>query len=138
MTVKGPAPSPCESCPYRRDVPSGVWSVTEYQKLRKYDEPTHAQPAGMFQCHQTGRGDDRSRLCAGWVACHGTELLSLRLGVVTGEVEAAVMDYTTSVPIFESGAEAARHGMRDINRPGKKARDLVAKIANTREDVNWK
>lgn len=24
---------PCETCPYRRDVPSGVWSADEYRKL---------------------------------------------------------------------------------------------------------
>ena len=25
---------PCSSCPYRKDVPSGVWAHHEYEKLR--------------------------------------------------------------------------------------------------------
>lgn len=62
--IRGPAPSPCSSCPYRRDVPSGLWGANEYAKLRDYDNPTWAQPPGIFQCHQTGADDDKARLCA--------------------------------------------------------------------------
>ncbi|MFD7961193.1 DUF6283 family protein [Streptomyces zaomyceticus] len=40
-----PAPRPCASCPYRRDVPSGVWSRGDYVKLPLYDGPTWTQPA---------------------------------------------------------------------------------------------
>lgn len=28
-----PSPRLCESCPYRRDVPSGIWDRSEYAKL---------------------------------------------------------------------------------------------------------
>lgn len=131
----GPAPNPCESCPYRRDVPSGVWSAQEYDKLRRYDAETYDQPGGLFQCHQHGQDDQRARLCAGWVACHGVELLALRLAIARRRVDPAVMDYTTRVPVFGSGSEAAAHGMRDIARPGAAARALIDKIATTRPDV---
>ena len=30
-------PKPCASCPYRCDVPSGVWHPDEYAKLEVYD-----------------------------------------------------------------------------------------------------
>ena len=135
MTLSVPAPNPCQSCPYRRDVPSGVWSQEEYEKLVRYDEPTYAQPQGMFQCHQNGREDDRARLCAGWVATHGDQSLALRLAVVRGQVDPAVMDYTTDVPLFGSGVEAAEHGMAEIDCPGPQARVLIDKITQVRPDV---
>ena len=47
--VRPPAKSPCGSCPYRQDVPSGVWAASEYEKLPAYDAPeTFMQPPGLF------------------------------------------------------------------------------------------
>jgi hypothetical protein len=136
--INGPAPKPCESCPYRKDVPSGVWSASEYRKLPLYDAMTSSQPRGLFQCHQNGNGDDRARLCAGWVGCHGGELLALRIGVATGGLDPKVFNYTTSVPLFASGFAAAAHGMRDIETPGDAACALVEKIAGSRPDVRFR
>jgi len=135
--IKGPAPRPCESCPYRKDVPSGVWSADEYAKLRDYDGQTWKQPPGLFQCHQSGPQDRAARLCAGWVGCHGQELLALRIGVAAGTLDASVMEYATDVELFASGAEAAEHGERDIECPGEAALDLVEKIAASRADVGF-
>lgn len=50
--IKAPAKNPCGSCPYRRDVPSGIWSEEEYDKLPQYDLPTGDQPPNVFLCHQ--------------------------------------------------------------------------------------
>lgn len=133
--IKGPPPRPCESCPYRQDVPSGVWSAEEYDKLEEYDQPTHAQPMNLFQCHQNGADDAQARLCAGWVATHGERLLSLRIAVSMNRVPADVMDYETDVPCFESGTAAADHGRRDIDFPSDEAREMVAKICGRRDDV---
>jgi hypothetical protein len=115
------AKRPCGSCPYRRDVPSGVWAESEYDKLPDYDAPTWSQPLGLFMCHQRD-----GCLCAGWLACHGRELLAVRLARDT--VDPAVHGYTTDVPVFASGAEAAAHGKRGIDRPDPKAKKLVAKL----------
>src|SRR5262245_17774253 len=125
--INGPAPKPCESCPYRCDVPSGVWSANEYEKLPHYDGPTHLQPMAVFQCHQHDRDSDKARLCAGWVACHGSELLALKIGVATGQLDPEVLAYTTDVEVFGSGEEACDHGLLDIDDPGPEARALVAK-----------
>jgi len=135
--IKGPAPRPCESCPYRRDVPSGVWSAAEYAKLREYDNEIYDQPMGIFQCHQADRDDPGARLCAGWVGVHGQELLALRVGVATGQLDASVMEYSTPVELFASGTEAAEHGEADIEEPGEAAMDMVAKIAANRADVGY-
>jgi hypothetical protein len=121
-TLKAP-PTPCGSCPYRRDVPSGIWEQHEYDKLPAYDgeilEQAMVGAFGIFLCHQRD-----GCLCGGWLACHGPHnLLALRLD---RDVDEAVFDYETDVPVFSSGAEAWRHGMRDIVKPGPKAVRMMA------------
>lgn len=140
MSTQPPAPRPCASCPYRQDAPSGVWAASEYAKLPAYDEPTYAQPARLFLCHQHDRGDDRARVCAGWAGCHdGDHLLALRVAVASGEitVEAAdaIRDYVSPVPLFASGAEAAAHGVREIRSPGPDACTTIGKISRHRSDI---
>ena len=115
---------PCGSCPYRRDVPSGVWEMSEYDKLPAYDAPTWAQPPALFMCHQKD-----GNVCAGWVACHGMELLALR---IPRNVDPAIYSYKTSVPVFASGSEARAHGIRDIKRPRETARKMIAGLVRKR------
>lgn len=127
--VRGPAPRPCESCPYRRDVPSGVWAAAEYEKLPAYDRETPYQPQGVFLCHQHD-----GRVCAGWAGCHdGYQLLALRLaaaaGAMTDEDIAATIDYISPVPLFSSGAAAAAHGAAEIAAPSVDARRVMAKVS---------
>lgn len=126
--VEPPAPRPCESCPYRQDVPSGVWAREEYDKLPAYDHDTAFQPVGAFECHY-----QVNRLCAGWVACHDMEAsLSMRFLVLNGGISVdgyeSCLDYETDVPVFSSGAEARAHGVKDIQRPGLSARKVQEKI----------
>lgn len=123
-----PAKAPCISCPYRRDVPSGVWSASEYEKLPAYDLDTPDQPYQTFFCHQ-----DDGRVCAGWVGCHDAyELFALRIAPLVGTMSVedrdACYDYVSPVPLFESGAEAAEHGMAEINQPSERAMRIVDKI----------
>lgn len=123
-----PRAQPCKSCPFRRDVPSGIWAASEYDKLPAYDRDTAYQPAAPFMCHQAD-----GHLCSGWVAHNDPyELLALRLGVAHGTVDASALGYTTDVPLFASGAEAAEHGRRDIDDPGEEARDMVAHLMTVR------
>jgi hypothetical protein len=121
MTIKRPLkapPVPCGSCPYRKDVPSGIWAKIEYEKLVRYDGETWEQDPHIFMCHQRD-----GCLCGGWLACHDPrELLALRIGTI----DPSVFSYTTDVAVFESGAAARAHGIRDIKRPEAKARKMVA------------
>lgn len=111
--------APCKLCPYRRDVPSGVWAEEEYEKLAKYDgeiiEQFKKGATGLFLCHQ-----HNNALCSGWLGCHGpAELLAMRLHHERVQPEA--YDDETDVPLFSSGAEAAAHGMREIEEPSRAA-----------------
>lgn len=135
-----PAPSPCTSCPYRTDVPSGIWDASEYEKLPLYDAETMYQPPAVFQCHQTKRDGRLCRICAGWAGCHDrNELLALRIAVSSGaispETHQATIEYRSPVPLFASGAEAAAHGMRDIENPSEAAARAVSKILRVRTDI---
>lgn len=121
------ARSPCSSCPYRRDVPSGVWGENEYDKLPHYDGETWEQDMSLFMCHQRD-----GRLCAGWLACHGPgDLLALRFWA--DDVDPAVWRYRSDVPVFGSGAEAREHGIRDIENPGPEAQDLIDRLTKKLE-----
>lgn len=127
-----PRPRPCASCPYRRDVPSGVWESNEYDKLYAYDADTSEQPPAIFMCHQPNEGG--ATVCAGWLGhTDPADLLAVRLGVAMGALDPAALDYTTDVDLFDSGAEAAAHGLADIDRPSDAARRVVAKIQRRRQ-----
>jgi hypothetical protein len=132
VSERGPAKSPCPTCPYRKDVPSGVWHESEYGKLPEYDGPTFEQPVGAFFCHQ-----QNGRLCAGWCGTHDMgESLGLRFAASTGvlsteDVEAA-LDYVSPVPLFASGEAAAMHGIAQLDNPSPEARAFMQKIERRR------
>lgn len=118
--------APCKSCPYRKDVPSGVWETSEYVKLPAYDgeviEQLQAGATALFLCHQKD-----GCLCAGWLACHGAEnLLAMRLhgGAVTDEA----WSYETAVPVWGSGREACDHGVRGVAAPDDRARRVIGRL----------
>lgn len=111
------AASPFGSCPYRRDVPAGVWDTTEYDKLARYDGETWQQSPALFLCHQRD-----GHLCAGWIACHGVRhLLALRLS----PVDPSVYSYRSPTPVFASGADARDHGLSGIASPDVRARKVI-------------
>lgn len=125
-----PPPKPCGSCPYRRDVPSGIWAPEEYDKLPRYDgeivEQVQNAAFGIFMCHQRD-----GSMCGGWLACHGAiNLLAMRM--TKEPIDPKAWQYRTSVPIFSSGAEARAHGIRDIAQPGEKAGKMIDGIIRKR------
>ena len=82
----------------------------------------------MFMCHQGER-----HACSGWLGhSDPSRLLAVRIGVISGEMDPACLDYTTDVELFPSGAAAAEHGRRDILAPTVEASDVIEKIVRTR------
>lgn len=129
---EAPRKRPCASCPYRRDVASGVWAQEEYVKLPEWDKPTGEQPPAIFECHQQD-----GHICAGWAGTHDmSRCLGLRIALsydfMTEEDFNTTLEYQTDVPLFGSGAEAAAHGMADIENPSPKAKETVGKIVKKR------
>jgi len=123
-----PRPRPCASCPYRRDVPSGVWAAEEYDKLPGFDGPTGEQTPVVFFCHQ----QDGS-VCSGWLGhADPYHLLGVRIGISMGLIDPACADYATDVPLFASGQEAAEHGVAAIEAPSAKAEQTIRKILTRR------
>jgi hypothetical protein len=119
-----PRAKPCGSCPYRCDVPSGVWSPEEYAKLPRYDGDTGQQADRVFLCHT---GDNTA--CAGWLGhADAGNLLAVRLGIAMGKLDPACATYKTKVPLFASGREAAEHGLREVDSPDSDAVDLIRKL----------
>lgn len=113
--------APCPSCPYRQDVPSGVWHRSEYAKLPAYDASTGEQPLALFMCHSSPES-----VCNGWAVCHSSrgrdkELLALRLYGIEDVPEA-------KVPLFQSGQEASDHGLKEVLRPGQKAEQTIERL----------
>ncbi|MEU9413712.1 DUF6283 family protein [Streptomyces sp. NPDC048281] len=139
LQMRPPAPRPCESCPYRRDAPSGVWAHEEYEKLRRYDAAISEQPQKLFQCHQADAGSTAGRICAGWAGCHSGHLLGLRVALLEGRIDQAAFEaaatYTSPIELFASGGEAADHGQAGIDRPGPEADRIIGKITRTRGDL---
>jgi hypothetical protein len=136
LTVK---PVPCATCPYRKGVPSGIWSEEDYEKLRAYDGSMTEQyvhgATGVFQCHQSD-----GRLCGGWVGCHDMfDTFAARIHA--GKLDDSVWIYVSPVPLYGSGAEAADHGELDIEHPSREAMDAISKIVRVRDargnPVNW-
>lgn len=107
----------CSACPYRRDVPSGVWHESEYEKLRPYDNDTAYQPQAPFFCHAT-----QEFLCHGWAVVGGYDLLALRILELSALEPIDIPP--TRVPLFSTHAEAADHGLAEVKRPSRKARSV--------------
>lgn len=123
-----PSGAPCGTCPYRRDVPQGIWDASEYEKLPRYDGETMEQilagATALFFCHQND-----GHLCAGWVGCHDTNhLAALRFN----PVDESVFDYVSPVPLFSSGAEACEHGLGGVDDPGPDAQAAIRKLVARR------
>ena len=134
MTKLPTQANPCSACPYRKDAPSGLWAPTEYAKLPEYDNPTHAQPLGVFMCHD---GDRSTDLCRGWLdAIDKENNLALRFACGMGSLSPEIIDLPkSSTPCFNSGQEACDHGMRDIDCISDKAARKQEQLLNRHPDL---
>jgi hypothetical protein len=102
-----------------------VWDESEYIKLPQYDGDMGEQSPAVFGCHQ----NDGS-VCSGWLGHRNpNDLLAVRLGLVRGTLDVSCLEYETDVPLFASGAEAAAHGMKEVEAPGPAAKATIRKVS---------
>ena len=119
-------PKPCSTCPYRKDVPPGIWAEEEYQKLRGYDDGAQPLALATFLCHQSTI-TDRETVCRGWLSVH-CESVAVRLAEARGEVPPGAKYDPVPVPLYATGNEAADAGLRGVKRPSRKARREIDKL----------
>lgn len=118
-------PNPCPTCPYRRDVPSGVWAEQEYVRLKEFDDQ---RKISAFLCHNGGSDPKTNRtLCRGWVEVHNQNW-GVRLALCQVEWNDA-NSKPTKVPLYKSGAQAMKAGLRKLNQPSREARAICDKLA---------
>lgn len=131
MPTPAPIPchaNPCSSCPYRKDTPPGVWAREEYEKLPQYD--AEFSMPGIFLRHYSTASASLS-VCRGWLEVHCNNI-GVRMAQVTGKI--VVEDRTpTKFPLYDTGAEACRAGLRGICRPSKKALAMISKLLVRKE-----
>lgn len=123
------SPDPCGSCPYRRDTPAGVWAAEEYAKLPAWDDQMAF--AGTFLCHSANIGGSSNTVCRGWLEVHERNM-SVRLACFRIEWNEKNRR-ATKVPLYRSGIEAARAGMRGVKRPSRRAVSVMRKLTRARE-----
>ncbi len=120
------APTPCNTCPYRRDTPPGIWHMEEYAKLREYDIGGTTPALATFHCHQETISGQPT-VCRGWLAVHG-DIPAIRLAVLRGQVPPEEVNRPMTVPLYTSGMEACIAGLKGIRRPGKRARAAIRRL----------
>lgn len=79
---------PCKTCPYRKDVPVGLWHPDEYSNLAAQDQKEFGS---LFGCHATGKEKGGPHVCAGWLLdqkSRGIPNLSLRIALIRSPDEA--------------------------------------------------
>lgn len=115
---------PCPQCPWRRDTPAGKFSAERYEALSETSGTRGAEAgldAPMFACHMTDEGAERA--CAGWLAVVGYEHLGVRLALLRGRLDPAVLRPAPDwPPLFGSYEEMVRvqapEAPGDNRRPG--------------------
>ncbi len=124
------APTPCTTCPYRRDTPSGIWDRIEYEKLPAYDERGFGgAPMVTFHCHQEAE-IGKPTVCRGWLSVH-PDCIAVRMarfsGLITKE-QMAEIPIKPDPALYSSGTQAMRAGIKGIKRPKAKAVAAIRKL----------
>lgn len=129
-------PSPCASCPYRKDHPSGVWDASEYDKLTVFDDDEFVEALqddrfsegvpSLFLCHQTN-ATQRETICRGWLTVH-QESIVVRIALMRGLVDPEVVYAPSKVDLYASGTEAAAAGMAAIESPSPAALKMIERV----------
>jgi hypothetical protein len=92
---------PCEQCPWRKDVPTGVFPP---EAFRTSAPTSYDMSDSTFACHMSGQSNPRT--CAGFLMRHATHNLSVRLSGMMGRIN---MDEVTDggFPLYPTYREMA-------------------------------
>lgn len=92
---------PCKECPWREDVPTGVFPAEAFRVSAKT-----AYDAAMttFACHMSG--SKAPAICAGFLLRHSDNNISVRLSVMNGRLDPVEVK-DAGLPIYASYREMA-------------------------------
>ena len=118
----------CDTCPYRRDTPAGIWDISEYEKLKEMDNREYGSAGcATFLCHQSN-ATGVNTACVGWLHTHGDNL-GVRLAVMRGELDGADIPYECDEDTyFATGAEAYEAGISALDDPSDEARVKIQRL----------
>lgn len=128
MTKLNQRSKPCETCPYLRSTPLGIWDKSEYLRLLQFDEPTYKQSSSTFRCH-----NDSNCLCQGWLDCHdATQLLSIRIASIQQRLAPDFNFERSGADVYSSAKELVYANMRACGDPGDRAKRCIKKLTRSK------
>lgn len=119
------APNPCNTCPYARSTPAGIWHEEEYAKLPDYDNETNPTIA-TFHCHQEN-ATNIPTVCRGWLGTH-KDSLAVRFAQAVGTLRPEDVPVYDDSTLYSSGEEAAQAGTRDPDEVDEAARKAMTRL----------
>lgn len=132
MTEYSTRPKPCESCPYKKSTPLGVWAKEEYEKLLTYDGDIAEQiikgGSAVFLCHHNEGNEEKPCLCRGWTDTHkARNLAAIRLSTLChgSKFPEDVFD-DSGVEVYASGQEAHDANLEAVENPKKNAKKVMS------------
>ncbi len=90
---RGFASEPCNSCPYRRDVPVRTWHAEEFENLLAND--ADPMSGAVFGCHRFRLRRQSADVCAGWFLdqqLRGLPSIKLRMLLMNCDQQPVVTD----------------------------------------------
>jgi hypothetical protein len=128
LAVLNVLPEPCNTCPYRKDTPPGIWHQEEYKKLPRFDDDS---VIAIFMCHNAGPKDNNNTVCRGWLSVHA-DSISVRLEILRGRITPKQAYAKIKTSLYATGKQACAAGLKGYKRPSKRAIAAAQKIVNTR------
>lgn len=100
---------PCAQCPWRTDVPTGVFPAEAFRISANTAEDMSVH---TFGCHMTTT--DRSSTCAGFLISGADHNLAVRMGRATGTIP---LDVESPFPLYANYREMAEANGVDHDDP---------------------
>ncbi|MEV6391478.1 DUF6283 family protein [Nocardia xishanensis] len=92
-----------QQCPYRR-CPQRHLAHRRVREATSRRQRHRVATARLFHGHQTDLDSNQRRRCAGWIGCHGPDLLAVRLALLDGRISPdtfeTTVEYRSPVPLF--------------------------------------
>lgn len=102
---------PCNTCPYRMDVPLRHWSIEEFRKLLDNDQ---SQIGVVYRCHKKN-----GSACIGWLMNqekNNFPSLALRISLIKHDVNRSYLDKLhCKAPMFETVKEMCQANYPELS-----------------------